>query len=121
MSGPLAGLKVVELAHEHVAYAGKLVADLGADVVVVEPPGGSDQRRRGPFLDDEPGAERSLWWWHYNTSKQGVVADLDEDRDRVARLVAEADLFIEGERPGRLAEAGLGWEQVSAANPRLVM
>ncbi len=110
MSGPLAGLRVVELAHEHVAWAGKLVADLGADVVVVEPPGGSDQRRRGPFLDDEPGPERSLWWWHYHTSKYGVVADLDGDRDRLARLVAEADLFLEGERPGRLAEArpGLG-------------
>lgn len=123
MSGPLDGLRVVELAHEHVAWAGKLVADLGADVVVVEPPGGSDQRRRGPFFEDEPGPERSLWWWHYNTSKHGVVADLDrvEDRGRLARLVAEADLFIEGERPGRLAEVGLGWEQVSAANPRLVM
>ncbi len=121
MSGPLAGLRVVELAHEHIAWAGKLMADLGADVVVVEPPGGSDQRRWGPFLDDEPGPGRSLWWWHYNTSKYGVVADLDLDRDRLARLVAEADVFLEGERPGRLAGIGLGWEQLSAANPRLVM
>jgi benzylsuccinate CoA-transferase BbsE subunit len=121
MGGPLAGLRVVELAHAHVAWAGKLMADLGADVVVVEPPGGSDQRRRGPFLDDEPGPERSLWWWHYNTSKHSVVADLEEDRNRLARLVGEADIFLEGERPGRLAEVGLGWDQVSAANPRLVM
>lgn len=121
MGGPLAGLKVVELAHEHVAWAGKLVADLGADVVVVEPPGGSDQRRRGPFLHDEPGPERSLWWWHYHTSKHSVVADLDADRDRLARLVGQADIFLEGERPGRLAEVGLGWGQVSANNPRLVM
>ena len=75
--GPLDGVKVVELTHEHVAWAGKLVADLGADVVVVEPPGGSAQRSYGPFLDDVPGPERSLWWWHYNTSKRSVVADLD--------------------------------------------
>jgi benzylsuccinate CoA-transferase BbsE subunit len=121
MGGPLAGLRMVEMAHEHVAWAGKLMADLGADVVVVEPPGGSDQRRWGPFLDDEPGPERSLWWWHYNTSKQGVVADLGRDRDRLLRLVADSDIFLEGEPPGRLAEAGLGWEQVSAVNPRLVM
>ena len=75
-TGPLAGLRVVELSHEHVAFAGKLLADLGADVTVVEPPGGSAQRTYGPFLDDEPGPERSLWWWHYNTSKRSVVADL---------------------------------------------
>ncbi len=74
--GPLAGVRVVELSHEHVAFAGKLLADLGAEVTVVEPPGGSAQRAFGPFLDDEPGPERSLWWWHYNTSKRSVVADL---------------------------------------------
>lgn len=121
MGGPLDGLRVVELSHENVAYAGKLMADLGADVVVVEPPGGSDQRRQGPYLDDQPGPERSLRWWQYNTSKQGVVADLDRDADRLRRLVGEADLFLEGERPGRLAGVGLGWEQLGAANPRLVM
>lgn len=121
MSGPLEGLKVVELAHPHTAWAGKLMGDLGADVVVIEPPGGSEQRRWGPFLDDEPGQERSLWWWHYNTSKQGVVADLDRDRDRLSRLVAGADIFLEGELPGRLAQFGLAWEQLSEVNPRLVM
>ena len=78
--GPLDGVRVVELSHEHGAWAGKLLADLGAEVVVVEPPGGSIQRRYGPFVDDEPGPERSLWWWYYNTSKRGVVADLDQDR-----------------------------------------
>ena len=73
-SGPWTASRVVELSHEHVAFAGKLLADMGADVIVVEPPGGSPQRTYGPFLDDEPGPERSLWWWHYNTSKRGVVA-----------------------------------------------
>ena len=84
---------VVELTHEHVAFAGKLLADLGADVIVVEPPGGSPQRTYGPFLDDEPGPERSLWWWHYNTSKRSVVADLGRRRRRARRaLVAGADV-----------------------------
>ena len=119
--GPLDGVRVVELTHEHVAWAGKLVADLGADVVVVEPPGGSPQRSFGPFLDDEPGPERSLWWWHYNTSKRSVVADLAADRDRVLALLADADVFIEGEAPGALADLGLDWATVSALNPRLVM
>ena len=106
LMGPLDGVRVVELTHEHVAWAGKLLADLGADVVVVEPPGGSPQRSFEPFLDDEPGPERSLWWWHYNTSKRSVVADLAADRERDRwRCVADADVFIEGEAPGTLAAA----------------
>src|SRR4029077_1037791 len=95
-SGPLAGVSVVELSHEHVAFAGKLLADMGAEVTVVEPIGGSPQRAYGPFLDGEPGPERSLWWWHYNTSKRGVVADLLADGDRIRALVAGADGFMRG-------------------------
>lgn len=121
MPGPLAGVRVVELSHEHVAFAGKLLADLGAEVTVVEPPGGSVQRTYGPFLDDEPGPERSLWWWHYNTSKRSVAADLGADGEAVRRLVAGADVLLEGEAPGVLAAAGLDWAMLSAADPRLVM
>jgi crotonobetainyl-CoA:carnitine CoA-transferase CaiB-like acyl-CoA transferase len=119
--GPLDGIRVVELSHEHVAFAGKLLADMGADVTVVEPPGGSAQRQYGPFLDDEPGPERSLWWWHYNTSKRGVVADLVADRVRLQALVARADVLIVGEDASVLEAAGLDWASVSAANERLVM
>jgi crotonobetainyl-CoA:carnitine CoA-transferase CaiB-like acyl-CoA transferase len=119
--GPLDGVRVVELSHHHVAWAGKLLADLGADVIVVEPPGGSAQRRFEPFVDDEPGTERSLWWWHYNTSKRGVVADVERDRDALLSLVAGVDVFLEAEEPGVLDAAGLGWDAVSAANPGLVM
>jgi crotonobetainyl-CoA:carnitine CoA-transferase CaiB-like acyl-CoA transferase len=119
--GPLDGLAVVELSHQHVAFGGKLLGDLGATVTVVEPPGGSVQRTYGPFLDDEPGPERSLWWWHYNTSKRGVVADLIADADRLRALVAAADVLLTGEEAAVLEAAGLDWPSVSAANPRLVM
>jgi crotonobetainyl-CoA:carnitine CoA-transferase CaiB-like acyl-CoA transferase len=112
MPGPLDGVVVVELSHEHVAFAGKLLADLGATVTVVEPPGGSVQRTYGPFLDDEPGPERSLWWWHYNTSKRSVVAV----GAQVRALVAAADVLLVGEDTG-----GLDWESLSATNPALVM
>lgn len=119
--GPLSGLTVVELSHEHTAWTGKLLADLGAEVVVVEPPGGSTQRRHGPFLDDEPGPERSLWWWNYNTGKRGVVADIERDAARVADLVAGSDVLLEAEPPGRLAGMGLGWETLSRRQPRLIV
>jgi benzylsuccinate CoA-transferase BbsE subunit len=62
--GALDRIRVVELAADGSAFAGKLLADLGADVIIVEPPGGSPQRAYGPFLDDHPGPERSLHWWH---------------------------------------------------------
>jgi len=119
--GPLDGLKVIELSHEHVAFAGKLLGDMGATVTVVEPPGGSVQRTYGPFLDDEPGRERSLWWWHYNTSKRSVVADLTADADRLRALITDVDVLISGEAPGVLESVGLDWATLSAANPRLVM
>jgi benzylsuccinate CoA-transferase BbsE subunit len=103
--GPLEGLVVVELAHCHVQFGGKLLADLGADVVVVEPPGGHESRRFEPFADDAPGEETSLWWWHYNASKRSATLDLDAaaDRQRFARLVAGADVLLEGEAPGGVA------------------
>jgi crotonobetainyl-CoA:carnitine CoA-transferase CaiB-like acyl-CoA transferase len=120
--GPLQGIKVVELSHEHVAWAGKLLADMGAEVVVIEPPAGSAQRRFGPYLDDEPGPERSLWWLYYNTGKRGVVADLDSapDRERVADLVCQSDVLLEAEPPGYLGSLGLGWSELSARSPGLV-
>ncbi len=121
-NGPLAGLSVVELAHPFGAFAGRLLADAGADVVVIEPPGGAEQRGHGPFADDRPGPERSLAWWIENTSKRSVVADLDTaDGQRfVAAIVADADVFLECTRPGWLAERGLGHDSLSATNPDLV-
>ena len=104
--GPLEGVRVVELAHCHVQYAGRLLADLGAHVLVVEPPGGHPSRRYEPFAGDEPGDETSLWWWQYNASKRSVTLDLDDvaDRRRFTTLVAQADVLLEGEAPGRVAE-----------------
>lgn len=119
---PLQGMTVVELSSEATAFAGKLLADLGADVIVVEPPGGSPLRGLGPFLDDEPGPERSLYWWHYNTAKRSVVLDLDDPDGRTAlrALVADVGFLLEGERPGRLAELGLDYDDLSRLSPDLV-
>jgi crotonobetainyl-CoA:carnitine CoA-transferase CaiB-like acyl-CoA transferase len=116
MPGPLDGITVVELSHEHVAFAGKLLADLGAVVTVVEPPGGSPQRTYEPFLDDEPGPERSLWWWHYNTSKRGVVIDPTTGGDELARLVDGADVVLIGGETFGLDPAAL-----AAGDPALIV
>jgi len=123
MAGPLTGVRVIELAHERCAFAGKLLADAGADVILVEPPGGAAQRTHEPFVDDQPNSERSLSWWHYNTSKRGVTLDLETDngRDLLRQLVAEADVFIEGEDPGCMADWRLDYPDFEARNPGLVM
>ncbi len=120
--GPLDGLRVIELAHPFGAFAGKLLADAGADVIVVEPPDGAEQRRHGPFADGEPGLERSLAWWAENTSKRSVVADLDEEVGRrlVADLVAEADVFLECTRTGWLTDRRLDFDDLRPRNPDLI-
>ena len=121
--GALSDLRVIELSSECGAFAGKLLGDMGAEVIVVEPPEGSSLRACGPFLDDEPGPERSLSWWHYNTSKLGVSLDLESEteRERFRRLVASADLLIECEAPGRMAELGLDYSDLQKLRQDLIM
>jgi crotonobetainyl-CoA:carnitine CoA-transferase CaiB-like acyl-CoA transferase len=118
----LQGLRILELSNERLAFAGKLLADMGADVVLIEPPGGDPARSYAPFLDDQPGPDRSLWWWHHHTSKRGVVLDLDtaEDRARFRRLVAGADILLESEPGARLADLGLDYADLRAIRPDLI-
>ena len=107
----LAGLRVVELAREPIALAGKLFGDMGADVILVEPPGGDPSRDYPPFVDDEPGTDRSLYWWHYHTSKRSVVVDLDNEagRERFRSLIATTDVLLEAEPRHRLGALGLDY------------
>ena len=90
--GPLTGIKILELASEWTAFAGKVMADLGAEVVLVEPLGGSPLRRYEPFLDGLAGPDRSLWWWHYQTSKLGV--ELADDDPRLGELAGHAEVLL---------------------------
>lgn len=117
----LAGLRVIELTDERTSFAGRLLAELGADVVVVEPPGGAALRRRGPFVDDVPGPERSLRWWAESVGKRSVVVDLDAEagRARFADLVSGADVVLEG-RGNALDAVGAGWSHHRDANPHVV-
>ena len=121
-AGPLAGLRVVELASEYAAHCGRLLADYGAEVILIEPPGGAPQRWYEPFVDDVPDPERSLWFWHYNTNKFGVVVDLDDDegRARFRDLVASADIVVEAEPPGHLAALGIDDADLRPGHPGLI-
>ena len=118
----LTGVRVVELAHESIALAGKLLADMGADVILVEPPTGDPARHYAPYLDDTPGEDRSLYWWHYHTSKRGVTLDLDDprDRERFRALIATADILLEAEPRRRLAALGLDYDDLTTVRSDLL-
>lgn len=118
----LEGLRVLDLSGAMGNYAGKLFADMGADVILVEPPGGTALRREPPFISDEPGVERSLSFAYQNTSKRGVCLDLDTaSGQRLLReLAATADLVIESFAPGWMSARGIGHEDLSRTRPQLV-
>jgi len=118
--GPLAGLKVLELGQLIAGpFAGRTLADFGADVIKVEPPGDGDPLRKWRLLHHGT----SVWWQVQSRNKRSVVLDLrtDEGRADVARLAAEADVLIENFKPGTLEKWGLGYGTLAATNPGLVM
>ncbi|GAA1168345.1 CoA transferase [Streptomyces hebeiensis] len=118
--GPLRGLRVIDLA---TLFAGPLCAtmlgDFGAEVIKVEHPRRPDPSRgHGPAKDGV-----GLWWKLLGRNKRNITLDLSTPggRDVLLRLVADADVLIENFRPGTLEKWGLGWDELSAANPRLVL
>ena len=120
MTAALDGIRVLDLGEGIAgAYATKLFADFGAEVVKVEPPGGEALRRQGPFKDGVPGSERSGTFFWFNTNKRGVVLDLASDGagEVFDRLVDWCDVAVETGPPGRLDALGLGWERIHARKP----
>ena len=121
MPGPLADLRVIETGVLLAGpFCGQLLGDFGAEVIKIEPPGAGDPMRQ--WGREKPHGT-SLWWPVVARNKKSVTADLrvEGGQDLVRRLVAESDVLIENFRPGTLERWGLGWEELSAINPRLVM
>jgi formyl-CoA transferase len=119
-TGPLAGLKVLELGQLIAGpFAGKTLGDFGADVIKVEPPGDGDPLRLWRMLHQGT----SVWWQVQSRNKRSVVLDLrtPEGRADVAALAAECDVLIENFKPGTLEKWGLGYDTLAAANPGLIM
>src|SRR5436309_11534414 len=115
-AGALQGYRVLDLSEPWGAYCGKLLADLGADVVKVEPPAGDPARALGPFKDDRPHPEASLAFAYYHTNQRSVVLDLADDAGRalLARLLGAADVLLETFPPERAAALGLDYATLHA-------
>ncbi|MEI6319717.1 MAG: CoA transferase [Pseudomonadota bacterium] len=117
---PLQGLRVLELGQLIAGpFAGKMLADFGADVIKVEPPGSGDPLRKWRMLKDGT----SVWWQVQSRNKRSVALDLRsaEGQELCGRLADEADVVIENFKPGTLEGWGLGYEALAARNPGLVM
>jgi CoA:oxalate CoA-transferase len=115
---PLSGLKVLDFTRVLSGpYCTALMVDLGADVVKIESPHGDDYRHIGPFIDGE-----SVLFQNVNRGKRSIALDLKAPRsiEIVRALAGTADVVVENFRPGVMDKLGLGWDALSALNPRLV-
>jgi crotonobetainyl-CoA:carnitine CoA-transferase CaiB-like acyl-CoA transferase len=120
MSLPLEGIKVVEMGQLIAGpFAAKILAEFGAEVIKIEPPVTGDPLRKWRLLHNGT----SVWWAAQSRNNQSVTLDLRqaEAHEVVRRLVKDADILIENFRPGTLEKWGLGWDELSAINPGLVM
>jgi crotonobetainyl-CoA:carnitine CoA-transferase CaiB-like acyl-CoA transferase len=100
----LGPFRVLDLADVRGMLCGKILADLGADVIKVEPPAGDSSRNIPPFYHDIPDPEKSLYWFGLNTNKRGVTLDLETSngRDTFKKLVSNSDFVIESFSPGHM-------------------
>ena len=119
----LHGIKVVEYANTiSGAYCGKLLADMGADVIKVEPPQGDPARSMGPFPGGKPDPEKSALFLYLNTSKRGITLDTGNTGDvkTLKQLVRWGDLFIDDHFAGDLEGIDLGWEAIRKIHPEMI-
>jgi benzylsuccinate CoA-transferase BbsE subunit len=123
MDAMLSPYRVLDLTDEKGQLAGKLLGDLGADVIKIEKPGGDPSRNLGPFYHDEVDPEKSLNWFAFNTSKRGITLDIEkpEGKELFKRLVKSADFVIESFPPGYMDSIGLGYSDLEKVNPGIIM
>jgi crotonobetainyl-CoA:carnitine CoA-transferase CaiB-like acyl-CoA transferase len=119
----LNGCRALDLTDDKGFLCGKILADLGVDVIKVEPPGGEPSRRIGPFWHDIPDPEKSLYWFAYNSNKRGITLNLEarDGKEIFKTLVKKSNFVIESFRPGYLETIGLGFSVLSGLNKSIIL
>lgn len=109
----------MEISDQFTPVGGRVLAELGAEVIVVEPPQGSPHRLRPPFVDDESGVDRSLRWWGQNAGKRSVTLDVQSESgaDTLRRLIGSADIVLAG---GDRAPGGITYREAAGDHPGLI-
>jgi crotonobetainyl-CoA:carnitine CoA-transferase CaiB-like acyl-CoA transferase len=119
----LSHCRALDLTDDRGFLCGKILADLGADVIKVEKPGGDPSRRAGPFFGETDDPEKSLYWAAYNTGKRGITLDIETSggREVFKRLASKADFVIESFAAGYLDGIGLGYSDLSAVKKDIIV
>ncbi|MFO7963964.1 MAG: CoA transferase [Desulfobacterales bacterium] len=119
----LSPYRVLDLTEGGCMVGGKILADLGADVIRIEPPRGSASRNIGPFYKDDPNPEKSLFWFAYNTNKRGITLDLHtpDGQGLFRELTNTSDIILENFEPGFLDELGLGYDSLCNIKPGIIL
>ncbi|MDD5190530.1 MAG: CoA transferase [Dehalococcoidales bacterium] len=115
--------RVLDLTDEKGYLCGKILGDLGAEVIKIEPPGGDPGRFQPPFFRDTVNPEKSLPWWAFNTSKKSVTLDIADrhGKAQLLKLVKTSDVVLESFVPGYLHSLALTWEDLKQVNPRIIL
>ena len=119
----LSPYRVLDLTDQRGLLCGKILADLGADVIQIEPPGGSPARELGPYYHDEAEPEKSLFWWAYAANKRGITLNIESSvgHSLLLKLVKDADFVIESFSPKYMDGLGLSYAALAEVNPALVL
>ena len=115
--------RILDLTTDKAFICGRALSDFGANVIKVEKPGGDPSRFVPPFYKDDPDPEKNLWWLSFNANKKGITLDIEtpEGKELFRKLVARADAVLESFAPGYLASLGLGYKDLAAVNPGIVL
>ena len=120
---PVLPFKVLDLTEGGHNLCGRLLGDMGADVVRVEPPGGSPTRLRGPFASGAKDLlQHSLYWAAYNSNKRGITLDISSQKGQeiLSKLISESDVILESFSPGYLECLGINSDFLDSCNSKLV-
>lgn len=119
----LKGIRVLDLSNEKGGYCSKLIADMGAEVILVEKPRGNESRSLGPFLEDIPHPERSLHFFYFNSNKKSITLNIEtaDGIEIFKNIVPKIDIILEAFPPGKMESLGLGHDRLLNINRGLIM
>jgi benzylsuccinate CoA-transferase BbsE subunit len=119
----LNGCRALDLTDQNGFLCGKILADLGVEVIKIEPPGGDPARKTGPFWSDIPDPEKSLYWFAYNSNKRGITLNINtrDGQEILHRLIKSVDFIIESFSPGYMEEMGLGYSALDNLKSGIIL
>ncbi len=123
VSNMLSPYRALDLTDEKGFLCGKILGELGVDVIKVEKPGGDPSRNIGPYYHDEVDPEKSLYWFAYNTEKRDITLDIEKSdgQELFKKLVKNVDIVIESFSPGYMDKIGLGYAVLEKVNPGIIV